>query len=215
MTTITIDSRDIESIKAALAAKVATPASMAAWLYSLSDGYAYAVCEDDVLIVEPDSWHADDGNAEITCEDSSAQEAADEYVRGGEWGNDGGSVDVRVWRDGIDASGEDVETDEEWITVDIPQDEEALIEEAGGDTECDHDWTKEGEGGCSENPGVWSVGGTAMIFSCHCRLCGLRKIEHHPGSQRNPGDGDTVRFEQPDSWCADCQSEECGCECAE
>lgn len=210
-TKITIDSGEIDSIKAALAAELATPESMAAWLYSLSDGYDHAVCENGILILEPDTWQADDGNAEITCEDSDAHDAAERYVSDGDWGNDGGSVDVRVWRNGIDASGADVEVDEQWINVDIPIDHDAKISEAGGDTDCDHEWTSEGEGGCRENPGVWSHGGTAMSFAHHCRLCGLRRVETDPGTQRNPGDGITCTYTQPSSWCVDCQSEECEC----
>lgn len=214
-TRITIDSGDEESIRAAIGAGLATPESMARWLSEQDGGYTDAVCEDDILILEPDTWHADDGNAEIECEVDSAQEAAEEYVRDGEWGDEGGSVSVRVWRVGIDADGDRVDVDEEWITVDIPPDHDALIRAAGGDTDCDHEWTSEGEGGCDENPGVWSVGGTAMLFMSHCRLCGLHRCERTTGSQRNPGEHDTVTYEQPPSWCAECQAEECECAAAE
>jgi hypothetical protein len=64
-----------------------------------------------------------------------------------------------------------------------------------GDSPDDHDWTAEGEGGCDENPGVWSTGGTSMMFRTHCRACGLRRTEHTTGYQRNPGDHDTVEYE--------------------
>lgn len=65
--------------------------------------------------------------------------------------------------------------------------------------ESDHDWTSEGEGGLDENPGVWSLGGTAMCFISHCRNCGLKKTEVHYGSQRNPGQCDTVEYSEPDT----------------
>ena len=96
---------------------------------------------------------------------------------------------------------------------DYPQepDHDALIRAAGGDTECDHDWTSEGEGGCTENPGVWSTGGTSMTFGAHCRKCGLHRVESTTGSQYNPGEHDTVEYEQPPTSCAECESETCTC----
>lgn len=103
-------------------------------------------------------------------------------------------------------------SDERSVSVEIEADHDAMIRAAGGDDDCDHDWTAEGEGGCDENPGVWSVGGTAMTFATHCRKCGLHRTEHSTGSQRNPGEHDTTTYEQPSSWCADCEREECNCD---
>ncbi len=103
------------------------------------------------------------------------------------------------------------ETDERSQVVDIEPDHDHLIREAGGDPQCDHDWTSEGEGGCDSNPGVWSTGGTSHSFASHCRVCGLQRTEHTTGSQYNPGDHDTVEYFQPDQWCADCQSATCEC----
>lgn len=150
------------------------------------------------------TWRADDGNAEIDTGADCAQDAAEEYVRGGEWGNDGGSVSVSVWQDAIGADGQDVRVNEECITVDIEQDRSSLIADACRessidiDTICgpaadDHKW--EGVGGLSENPGVWSTGGTSMLFVRQCSCCGLIRREHNCGSQRNPGDGDTVIYD--------------------
>jgi len=71
----------------------------------------------------------------------------------------------------------------------------AAMGDAGcGDDPDDHDWTSEGEGGLDENPGVWSTGGTSMVYHSHCRRCGLRRIEHSHGAQRNPGEGDSVEY---------------------
>jgi len=64
-----------------------------------------------------------------------------------------------------------------------------------GDEPDDHDWTSAGEGGCDDNPGVWSTGGTSMEFSDHCSRCGLRRTMKHTGSQYNPGESDTVEYE--------------------
>ena len=82
------------------------------------------------------------------------------------------------------------------------------VEECGGDDNCDsieiepecvcglsHRWTREGEGGCTSNPGVWSLGGTSYQFVAHCRLCGCRRTTVSVGSQRNPGECDQVSYE--------------------
>lgn len=135
-------------------------------------------------------------------------EACEEWAKGGDWGEDGAAVDV-MW-DLLDSDGDKIDSGS--YEVDIEPDHDALIAAAGGDTDCDHKWTAEGEGGCTENPGVWSVGGTAMTFATHCRKCGLHRVEHHTGSQRNPGEHDTVTYKQPASWCAKCECEECECE---
>ncbi len=102
--------------------------------------------------------------------------------------------------------------------IEVEPDHAALVREAGGDPDCDHDWTSSVavEGGCAENPGVWSVGGTAMVFREHCRLCGLRRRKHYVSSHRSPGEIATVEYTQPDHWCAECQREECQreeCQC--
>lgn len=131
------------------------------------------------------------------------------WVEDGSWGDDGASV--QVWWTLHDDAGDEVADGSSEVEIEPTHD--ALIRDAGGDTACEHEWTAEGEGGCRENPGVWSVGGTAMTFRAHCRLCGLIRIERSTGSQRNPGEHDTVQYQQPEHWCAECQSddEECAC----
>lgn len=63
---------------------------------------------------------------------------------------------------------------------------------------CDHDahwWSSEGMGGCQENLGVWSLGGTTMLFLARCEHCGLRRREKLYGSQRNAFDCDERSFD--------------------
>lgn len=68
----------------------------------------------------------------------------------------------------------------------------------------EHDWTSEFEGGCTENPGVWSTGGTSMLFVSHCRNCGMKRTGKTTGSQRNPGECDTTEYSDPDpEWVAE------------
>lgn len=57
-----------------------------------------------------------------------------------------------------------------------------------------HDWTSEGTGGCDSNPGCWSLGGTAYQFDARCTVCGMGRTEIQRGSQRNPGECDSVSY---------------------
>lgn len=154
------------------------------------------------------------GSETVEIEAATLEDAVtegEERTRGwtseGDYGHDGASIEA-WWV--LEEDGEEVKRG--CVTVEIEPDHDYLIRRAGGDPGCDHDWTSEGEGGCSENPGVWSCGGTAMRSSSHCRCCGLIRVERITGSQRNPGEHDTVEYTQPESWCAECQSEECECE---
>jgi hypothetical protein len=112
----------------------------------------------------------------------------------GDYGDDGANVVMR-WTLTDD---EGIQLDDGEENVYIKPNHAALIVAAGGDFACNHDWSSEGEGGCSENPGVWSTGGTSMVFKSHCTHCGLRRTERTTGSQRNPGECDTVSYEMPD-----------------
>lgn len=68
----------------------------------------------------------------------------------------------------------------------------------------EHEWTSEHEGGCSENPGVWSTGGTSMKFVSHCCHCGMKRTVRSTGSQRNPGECDTTEYSETDpEWVAE------------
>ena len=98
----------------------------------------------------------------------------------------------------------DEEIDDGTVTVEIEPDHEWLITEAArlldnssdscGNDPYDHKWTTDGD----DNP-AWSTGGTSMVLHSHCsrKKCGLHRTEHHTGSQRNPGEHDTVEYEFP------------------
>lgn len=137
----------------------------------------------------------------------------EDWCKEGEWGDDGSAIDIS-WSLEFD----DEEIDNGYYTVNIEPNHSVLIATAcGSDSRScgndpkDHDWTAEGEGGCTENPGVWSTGGTSMSFATHCRKCGLHRNEYVTGSQKNPGEHDTVVYEMPDDWCEECENEECCC----
>lgn len=63
-----------------------------------------------------------------------------------------------------------------------------------------HDWCSPLEvlGGCDSNPGVWSTGGTSFEIREVCQYCGVYKIQNIVGAQHNPGECDTIRYEDPD-----------------
>lgn len=160
------------------------------------------------VVIDGAPWIADDGNQEVEYDNSeySSKAAATDYVESGDYGSElSGSVKVTVWRNGIDADGDDCKVDEKSFSIDLAEalDHGPAIRAAMGDDSCgdspdDHDWTSEGEGGLKENPGVWSLGGTTFLFKSHCRKCGVHRTTTDPGSQRNPGQGKTVEYRMLD-----------------
>ncbi len=129
-----------------------------------------------------------------------AKDRAEEWLENGEWGDDGAAPSANVGE--LDADGNVVY--QESVSVDIEPNHAVLISNLVGqfglDDICgtdpdDHDWTAEGEGGLDENPGVWSSGGTTITTQAHCRKCGLHRTVKTTGSQRNPGEHDTVEYE--------------------
>lgn len=152
------------------------------------------VIDPELTLVLCDGPSRDERSYDPDTDDADA--IADDWVRGGSWPEGGARIDVSWWV--TDRAGR--ETDRGRRVVTIEPDHAVLIREAMGSAEScgddpeDHDWTHRGEGGCDENPGVQSHGGTAMSFDSHCRRCGLHRHEYHAGSQRNPGEIDTVEY---------------------
>ncbi len=137
----------------------------------------------------------DGQGGEKTIEIQDVEDIATEcqmWAGDGEWGNEGALISVNWWL--FDDEGVEIKSGTEDVQID--PDHKALTLAAGGNPECEHDWSSEGEGGCTENPGVWSTGGTTMVYSSHCTLCGLHRVETQYGSQRNPEQHDTVQYEQ-------------------
>lgn len=153
---------------------------------------------EGVLVPEPEIWHADDGNCEVVGEHDSGHDAAQSYVDGGEWGDieSGVTIDVTVWREGIDSEGDVVRVDvqEHGITI-LPEEPECAQAKDGA-----HDWQYPHGlvGGCDSNPGVWATGGTSFEFLSVCANCGIFRRETSTGAQRNPGDAKkTVEYLPP------------------
>lgn len=85
---------------------------------------------------------------------------------------------------------EDVEGCTTYITVVIPPKEPAC--KVRGLKDGDHVLKANPNDGCRENPGVWSLGGTAHSSLEYCLRCGRSRCETTLGSQRNEGEGDYV-----------------------
>lgn len=140
---------------------------------------------EDCLIPEPGKWHADDGNAEITEEHESAQDAAQAYVDGGEWGDRSETrwITVYVWREGIDADGEIVRVNEERIKITLAAEEPACTCSDG------HHWAAPLAivGGCKESPGVYGSGGGVTITEA-CLHCGCKKVTDTWAQDRTDGE---------------------------
>lgn len=129
-------------------------------------------------------------NETIDADDmASALEAAEVSWQNGDWGEGKALIDVRVVE--VDEDGNEV-GNAEYIEVEVGEDppEPDCTSEEG------HDWQYPFEcvGGIKENPGVWSGGGTTMIYKECCARCGAYKKTVMFGSQRNPGQCDTVEY---------------------
>lgn len=102
-------------------------------------------------------WYATDGSAEIYFPGAeSGEEAAREYVAGGDWGDSAQTAWVRVWAWQRDEDGEDGER--ESYTVALDPDEP----ECDGD---EHDWSEDD---------VQGHGGGVVIRE-RCVACGLER----------------------------------------
>lgn len=123
-----------------------------------------------------------DGQVDETILANDMEEAkslAADWIREGSW-DCKCEIDVQVAE--IDADKEVV--DREWITVEVGEDPP--------EPECyadEHDWQTPWRllGGLRENPGVWSKGGTTMVYRSVCKNCGCYRTETDYGCQRNPG----------------------------
>ncbi len=103
---------------------------------------------------------------------AEALEKAIEWIQGGEYGDE--STYVSIWITDPDG---------------VEQEEEVLCEREPEAPDClddhEHDWeSPEWLGGCRENPGVWSTGGTGIHSVCVCAHCGVYR---HWYSESTPG----------------------------
>jgi hypothetical protein len=164
---ITIDLRDVYSMAAAVRHGITTPDLLHDQLLGTAEMH------DGCLVPDPGRWTADDGNAPITIEADGAEEACEEYVSTGDWGDRSSTswVSVSAWQTGIDADGDVVQVNQEHHSITIEA-EEPTCDHADG-----HDWQSPHAivGGLQENPGVWGHGGGVLIYQC-CMRCGCGRV---------------------------------------
>lgn len=136
------------------------------------------------------TYLCDDGNAEIEITADSAEEAAQEYVDGGDWGDSSTSW-VRVYAQEVDEDGDEV-GDRDSYRIEIEPTEPDCSHDDG------HDWQSPYSilGGLRENPGVQGHGGGVLISEV-CMRCGCGK--HTDTWAQDPSDGTqghtSVRYE--------------------
>lgn len=114
---------------------------------------------------------ATDGFAELEYpEAESHQEAAEEYVETGEWGDRTSTqwIDVVVAKRRVLPNGEIERFDEESVTVTLSAEEPPCL------SGYEHEWVSPLSvvGGCQENPGVFASGGGARSVNI-CKHCGI------------------------------------------
>lgn len=157
--------------------------------------------EDDAPVVILPGWTADDGNADVEYPDAeSADEAAQEYVSGGDWGgrSETSWVQVYTWRTAIT-----LDEDGDPVTLTLDK-KDHTVEIEAEEPECvanEHDWQSPIEvvGGIKENPGVHGHGGGVIITEV-CAHCGMYRVTDTWA--QNPSTGEqgltSVRYEDAD-----------------
>ncbi len=157
---------------------------------------------EDCLVPEPRKWHAADCSGfAVEFDADSGEQAAQQYVDGGDWGhrNETQWITVTAWRRGIDADGDWRDVDSAIHKITLEPEEPDCIDADG------HDWQAPLEivGGIKENPGVWGHGGGVTIdevcVRCGCGKTidtwaqdmsdgeqGLRSVSYEPGRYEIP-----------------------------
>lgn len=158
---------DMGSIASAIKAGITTLELMESWL---SDNGVECEIDEDCLIIG-NTIYADcpECPTELEFNDCAHEEAAQQYVDGGDWGDSKSTawIPIRTYRKGINDEGDIEILDEESHTITIEPVEPDCID---GE---EHDWQSPIElvGGIKENPGVWGNGGGVIINEV-CIHCG-------------------------------------------
>ena len=120
-------------------------------------------------------FYADDGNCEVEYDEEawSREEAAEDYVDGGSWGDEGKSFGVSILTYRKDEDGDSIDVERHFI-VRHPKEPECE-----GSTNGVHLWIAPQciVDGLDQNPGVWATGGVGFKFRRVCGFCGLNRYE--------------------------------------
>lgn len=126
------------------------------------------------------AYLCDDGNAEVKIDADTPTEAAEAYVRGGDYGE--GPSWVIVYVQEIDETTREEIDDRYRVRVTVEADEPSC-------TESEHDWQSPYEilGGLRENPGVIGHGGGVIIEEV-CMHCGCARTTDTWAQDRATGE---------------------------
>jgi hypothetical protein len=115
------------------------------------------------------TYKCDDGNAEVEITADSAQDAAEEYVSDGDWGEIESTTWINVYVQEVNKDREDVGGRERCKVV--------LHPKVPSCTQDEHDWQSPHSivGGLKENPGVHGHGGGVTIAEV-CMHCGCERV---------------------------------------
>lgn len=165
-TQITIDFTNLDSMAEAIGLGITTPEQLAQHI-------GCEVNDDGVLVLEDCPMFADDGNAEIEYDsDTTAKDAAQDYVSSGDWGEieETSWVTVYTYRKGVNDRGEVVQVDQRSHKIELSPPEPECVEGH------EHIWKSPHSivGGLKENPGVYGHGGGVVIHEV-CMICGCKK----------------------------------------
>ena len=147
----------------------------------------YADIADDALVVVLPGWAAYDGHGDVVdYPDESREDAAREYVDGGEWNaTETTWIEVTTWQRAyvLDVDGDVVElrVDADWHSITLDPDEPECVAD-------EHDWQSPHEvvGGLAENPGVYGHGGGVIITEV-CAHCGRYRVRDTWAQNRTNG----------------------------
>lgn len=155
----------------------------------ISTDHDGAWCDTPAVLLP--GYRADDGNAEVVYVDAaSGEEAAQEYVDTGEWGDDRERetiwIRVETWRAGlaVDEDGDviEVRAEEESHEIELDPEEPECSHDEG------HDWQTPYEllGGLRENPGCWGHG-AGIVQHEVCMRCGCGRTTDTWAQDPNTG----------------------------
>lgn len=166
-TTISLDLTDLDSIATAIKAGLTT-------IQQVAD-YLTIDLVDDCLVLPGTPYTAADGlGCEIECDGAdTAEEAAEQYVDSGDWGDRKETcwIHVSVWQAGLDEDGDEARVGMSRETVTLEAEEPECMD---GE---EHVWKAPQSivGGIKENPGCWGHGG-GIVQDSVCVRCGCKRI---------------------------------------
>ncbi len=142
-----------------------------------------------------------DGNADLEIDANSASEAAQEYVDGGDWGEDTKTWWIDILCTPLDNNSERLENEAVWITITVEPDEPDCI-----DKYTKHNWQAPIQlvGGIESNPGVSGHGG-GVVCQEICVRCGCAQTTDSWAQRRDTGEQGlhSIEYDSDDTSLAD------------